>query len=230
MSITYEKLLLLKNARVNLNLGLNELCPMHVNIGLGLNQGQFLFEGKWYWDWEKEKWKHFYSMREYPPIEVSDEYSTRSWDWEIQAQFFKSNNLIPHWIDDYSHYGFLKLILNNTVDYSPVPDFVYTDTDLNALADSSSVIKNPQYHWMTRKPGQLSLTWNLLYLFPFDLWILTFVAILLVSQLMRLSSKIYKKFNVRVITTELLLIPLRSQSIHSRLTFLIFFNFKSTGT
>ena len=230
MSITHEKLLLLKNARVNQNLGLNELCPIHVNIGLGLNQGQFLFDSEWYWDWEKEKWKHFYSMREYPPIEVSDEYSTRSWDWEIQAQFFKSNNLIPHWIDDYSHYGFLKLILNNTVDYSPVPDFVYTDTDLNALADSSSVIKNPQYHWMTRKPGQLSLTWNLLYLFPFDLWILTFVAILLVSQFMRLSSKIYKKFNVRVITTELLLIPLRSQSIHSRLTFLIFFNFKSTGT
>ena len=208
MSITYEKLLLLKNARVNLNLGLNELCPMHVNIGLGLNQGQFLFDSEWYWDWEKEKWKHFYSMREYPPIEVSDEYSTRSWDWEIQAQFFKSNNLIPHWIDDYSHLGFLKLILNNTVDYCPVPGIVNTAA-LNILADSSSVIKNPQYHWMTRKPDQLSLTWNLLYLFPFDLWILTFVAILLVSQFMRCSSKIYKKFNVRVITTELLLIPLR---------------------
>ena len=208
MSITHEKLLLLKNATVNQNLGLNELCPMHVNIGLGLNQGQFLFESEWYWDWEKEKWKHFYSMREYPPIEVSDEYSTRSWDWEIQAQFFKSNNLIPHWIDDYSHLGFLKLILNNTVDYCPVPGIVNTAA-LNILADSSSVIKNPQYHWMTRKPDQLSLTWNLLYLFPFHLWILTFVAILLVSQFMRCSSKIYKKFNVRVITTELLLIPLR---------------------
>ena len=137
----------------------------------------------------------------------------RSCDWEIQAQFFKSNNISPHWIDDYSHLGFLKMILNNTVDYCPVPRIVNT-VALNMLADSSSVIKNPEYHWMTRKPDPLPLHWNLLYLFPYDLWILTFVVILLVSQFMRLSSNIYKKFNERVITTELLLVPLRYQNRH----------------
>ena len=168
MSITHEKLLFLKNATVHL--GLNELCPIHVNIGLGLDQGQF----RWEWDLENEEWK----MREYPPIEVSSDYSRRSWDWEIQAKFFESNKISPHWIDDYSLWGTVKMIMNNTVDYCPIPKTVNT-VALNILADSSSVIKNDPYHWMTRKPDQLPLFWNLLYLFPLNLWLLTFVAILL---------------------------------------------------
>ena len=221
MSITHEQLLMLKNATVNL--GFNELCPIHVYIGLGRDHGQFYIDWYWDWDWENEEWKIEYYMLEYPPIEVSDEYSQRSWDWEIQAQFFKSNNITPHWFGDTSLVslvesqgqlvwtGFMGLIHNNKVDYCPVPKIVNT-VALNMFADSSSVIKNPQYHWITRLPDQLPLHWNLLYLFPYDLWILTFVAIFFVSQFMRLSSNIYKKINERVITTELVLIPLRYQN------------------
>ena len=204
-SLTHEKLLMLKNATVNQNMDFNELCQPHVYIGLGLYQGQFSFE----WDWEQWKW----IMEEYPPIEVSNEYSRRSWDWEIQSSFFKSNNIIPHWIDDYSHLGFLKMLLNNTVDYCPVPQTVNT-VALNVLADASSVISNDPYHWVSRKPDALPLTWNLLYLFPLRLWILTFVAILIVFLFMKLSSSIYKNFNERVITTELVLIPIRYQNVH----------------
>ena len=177
----------------------NELCPPHVNIGLG-NYHSFYFE----WNWTQEKW----IMVEYPPVEVSDEFSKRSWEWEIQSSFFKSNNIIPHWIDDFSRLGFVKMILNDTVDYCPVPRIVNT-VALNVIADASSVLSNDPYHWLSRKPDALSLTWNLLYLFPLRLWILTFGAILLVFLFMKISSSIYKNFNERVITTELLLIPIR---------------------
>ena len=201
-SITHEKLLMLKNATVNQNMFLNELCPPHVNIGLGRDQGQFRFE----WDWDQWKW----IMLEYPPIEVSDEYSRRSWDWEIQSSFFKSNNIIPQWIDNYQ---FILMIRNDTFDYCPVSGIVNTFA-LNYFADASSVISNDPYHWVSKKPDALPLTWNLLYLFPLRLWILTFVAILIVFLFMKLSSSIYKNFNERVITTELVLIPIRYQNVH----------------
>ena len=200
-SLTYEKLLMLKNATVNQNMVFNELCPPHVNIGLGNIQGQFKFE----WDWEQWKW----IMIEDPPIKVSDEYSRRCWDWEIQSSFFKSNNIIPHWI---YHFHFIQMILNNTFDYCPVQEIVNTFR-LNELTDASSVLSNDQYHWVSRKPDELPLTWNLLYLFPLRLWLLTFVAICLVFLFMKLSSSIYKNFNERVITTELLLIPIRYQNV-----------------
>ena len=198
---------MLKNATVHPNIVLNELCPPHVNIGLALigSSRTLRFE----WDWEQGE----YIMVEYPPIEISDEYSSRSWDWEIQSDFFKSNNIIPHWFIYNSTLRMSQMIFYNYLDYSPLRKIVH-DEALNKHLDASSVIENDPYHWISRKPDKLPLFWNLLYLFTWRLWILTFAAILLVFLFMKFSSSIYKNFNERVITTELVLIPIRYQKLY----------------
>ena len=96
------------------------------------------------------------------------------WEWEIQAAFFKSYSITPHWINCNYTWGTLNyttgqwsgavgLIQRDEVDYA-IPNFAGTYGRSKVAAFSPGINFHP-YHWLTRYPLELTPMWNLLGLF-----------------------------------------------------------------
>ena len=162
MSVPHKKLLLLKNATVNWNLGFDDVCNEKYVIVAYNNE-------PWYFEVSNITG----NMREYEPIpEVS--YNNVGWEWEIQAGFFENNKVKPIWLNAYYNWGTLNyttgqwsgtcgMIQRNEADYG-VWGFSVTLERNKVLDFSPGQSYQPKY-WLTRYPAELSPTWNLLGLF-----------------------------------------------------------------
>ena len=162
MSVSHERLLLLKNATVNRNLGFDEVCKEKY-VYVAYNNYPLQFEvsnitGK---------------MVKYPVAPYVSYDHVVSHGWEIQAAFFQYNNIKPEWINANLNWGTLNyttgqwsgavgMIQRDEVDYA-ICCFASTHprSKVAALTATGYV---PQ-HWLTRYPLELPPTWNLLGLF-----------------------------------------------------------------
>ena len=163
MSIYHEGLMLLKNGiTVNKNLGFYDVC----------------------------KEKHIYAAYNNWPtyIEVSNitgemveyllnpqvTYASISAPWELQAAFFKYNNITPQWFNCYLTWGTLNettgqwsgavgMIQRDEVDYATT-GFAGTHPR-SKVADIAPGLEYTPYYWLTRYPLELPPTWNILGLF-----------------------------------------------------------------
>ena len=162
MSVSHEGLLLLKNATVNRNLGFDEVCnEKHVIVAY--NNEPTVFEVS---NIKGE-------MVRYPVRPVVD-YGYMAWDWEIQAAFFKSYNITPHWVNANYNWGTLNyttgqwsgavgLIQRDEADYA-IPVFGITHPLSKVAAFSPGTHYTP-YYWLTKYPQELPPTWILFGLF-----------------------------------------------------------------
>ena len=83
MSVSHERLLLLKNATVNWNLGFYDVCKeKHVYVAYNNEWGGF------------EVSNMTGEMVEYP-VEPYISYRNLAFEWEIQSAFFETNNIKP---------------------------------------------------------------------------------------------------------------------------------------
>ena len=88
MSVSHERLLLLKNATVNWNLGFNDVCKeKHVHVAY--NNEPEMFEVS----------NITGEMVEYT-VEPYVSFINIAFEWEIQEAFFKTNNIKPHWFNN----------------------------------------------------------------------------------------------------------------------------------
>ena len=162
MSVSHERLLLLKNAAVNRNLSFDNVCvEKHVVVAY-IN----------YFGWFEVS-NITGEMMKYPVYPVVD-YNMIAHEWEIQATFFKSYNITPHWINANFTWGTLNyttgqwsgavgLIQRDEADYA-IPLFSGTYPRGKVAAFSPGYDYVP-YHWLTRYPLELTPMWNLLGLF-----------------------------------------------------------------
>ena len=108
------------------------------------------------------------------PVQPVVKYWPVAWEWEIQAIFFKYNNITPHWINCNYTWGTLNyatgqwsgavgLIQRDEADYA-IFDFSGSYGRSQVAAFSPGIEYSP-LHWLTRYPQELSPTWNLLGLF-----------------------------------------------------------------
>ena len=166
MSVTHEGLLLLKIAKVNRNLGFDDVCvEKHVYVAYNNDWGYF------------EVSNITGEMVKYQVMPMVAQNAV-SWEWEIQAAFFKYNNIIPHWINCNFTWGWIDnttnqwtgavgLIERDEVDYA-ICCFAGTHGRIKVAAFSPGIQYLP-YHWLTRYPLELPPTWNLLRLFTKEL-------------------------------------------------------------
>ena len=163
MSIYHEGLLLLKNeTTVNKNLGFDDVCKeKHVYVAYNNEPPAFSVSNI------------TGEMVEYPVSPVVT-YAVIAYEWEIQAAFFKYNNIKPHWINANYTWGTLNettgqwsgavgLIQRDEADYA-IWGFSGTYPRSKVAAFSPGIVFAP-YHWFTRYPLELPPTWNLLGLF-----------------------------------------------------------------
>ena len=163
MSVTHEGLLLLKSATVNKNLGFDDVCKeKHVYIAYN-NEPPDIFEVS----------NITGEMVRYPVLPVVS-YVNVAWEWEIQAAFFKYNNITPHWINCNYTWGTLNyttgqwsgavgLIQRDEADYA-IFGFAGTHPRSKVAAFSPGIQYTP-IHWFTRYPQELTPIWNLFGLF-----------------------------------------------------------------
>ena len=161
MSRSHERLLMLKNATVNRNLGFNDLCKdKHVSVAY--NNAPMEFEVS-----------NTGEMVEYPVQPVMG-YWPVAWEWEIQAAFFKYNNITPQWLNANYSWGWLNettgqwsgavgMIQRDEADYA-IFGFGGSYPRSKVASFSPGNMFTP-YYWLTRYPLELSPTWNLLRLF-----------------------------------------------------------------
>ena len=160
MSATHERLLLLKSATVNRNLGFDEVCKeKHVYVGYNNEQGWFgVSKGK----------------LEKLPLKTYVRYHSIAQEPEIQELFFKSYNITPHWINcnftwgtlDYTTgqwSGGVGLIQRDEADYA-LHGYAGTYGRSKVAAFSPGTSYMP-FHWLTRYPLKLAPVWNLIGLF-----------------------------------------------------------------
>ena len=162
MSVSHEGLLLLKSATVKRNLGFDDVCnEKHVYVGYN-NQA-----------WTFEVSNITGQMVRYPVDPVVG-YLSVAREWEIQAAFFKYNNITPHWTNANYTWGTLNyttgqwsgavgLIQRDEADYAII-NFAVTHPRSKVAAFSPGTHYMP-YHWLTRYPLELTPMWNLLGLF-----------------------------------------------------------------
>ena len=162
MRVSHERLLLLKNATVNWNLGFDDVCKeKHAYIAYNSEPGTFELSNR------------TGNLMEYP-VEPFLSYWNIAWEWETQAAFFKSCNIKPIWVDANYTWGWLDNVTNqwtgavgmierDEVDYA-IWGFTGTYPRSQVAAFSPGIEYMP-YHWLTRYPQKLSPTWNLLGLF-----------------------------------------------------------------
>ncbi len=161
MSFSHERLLLLKSATVNRNLGFDDVCnEKHVIVAYNNKWGVF------------EVSPITGEMVKYP-VRPYVWYASIAKKWEIEAAFFKSYNITPHWIIFYSggtlNYttgqwsGAVGLIHRDEADYA-IANFASTYSRSKVAAFSPGIEYKP-LHWLTRNPMKLSPMWNLLKLF-----------------------------------------------------------------
>ena len=162
MSVYHERLLLLKSATVNRNLVFDEVC---------IEKHAFVAYNNW---WEIFEVSNITGeMVRYPVWPVVRWYSV-AYEWEIQASFFKYNNITPHWIYCFYTWGTLNyttgqwsgavgLIQKDEADYA-IWGFAGTHPRSKVAAFSPGIHYNPK-HWLTRYPLELTPMWNLFGLF-----------------------------------------------------------------
>ena len=97
MSSHHEGLLLLKNATVNKNLVFDDICK-EKNVIVAYNNEPGIFAVS----------NITGEMVEYYPLHNIVNYWSMSWEWVIQAAFFKSNNINPRWINANYTWGTLN--------------------------------------------------------------------------------------------------------------------------
>ena len=146
-SVSHERLLLLKNATVNRNLGFNDVCKeKHVYVAYINEPGIF------------EVSKVTGEMVRYQVWPVVRD--SISFEWEIQAAFFKSNNIKPQWINANYTWGTLNyntgqwsgavgLIQRDEADYA-IYGFAYTHPRSKVAALSATLYR--PLHWLPRYP------------------------------------------------------------------------------
>ena len=153
MSVSHKRLLLLKNATVNRNLGFDDVCR-DKNVVVAYNN-------------------------EFPVFEVSQvtgemvKFQVRNYlhegsiarEWEIQATFFATHNINPKWINANFNWGILNdttgqwsgavgLIQRDEADYAI---FGFGPTyDRSKVAAFSPAMHYSPLHWLTRRPQELS--------------------------------------------------------------------------
>ena len=163
MSVYHERLLLLKSATVNKNLGFDGVCKeRHVLVGYNNDPPWFQLS-----DITGE-------MVRWPPVWPVVNYGNVAHEWEIQEAFFKYNNITPHWINCNYTWGTLNyttgqwsgaigLIQRDEADYALCCfSGTYPRSKVAAFSPGTQYIP---YHWLTRYPLELPPTWNLLGLF-----------------------------------------------------------------
>ena len=167
MSVYHVRLLLLKNATVNRNLGFDDVCvEKHVYIAYN-NEPPDIFEVN----------NVTGEMVEYE-VQHAVSFNAVSYEFEIQAAFFKYNNIIPHWMNSNYTWGWYDNITNkwtgavgkiesDEVDYA-ICCFGGTHAR-STVAFFSPPLQYMPYHWLTRYPLELPPTWNLLGLFTKEL-------------------------------------------------------------
>ena len=105
MSVSHERLLLLKSAAVNSNLSFDDVCKdKHVLVAYN-NEPEVFEVSNITGDMVTTGWP-WYSVRpvlRWLPI---------AWEWELQAAFFKYNNITPHWINANYTWGWLDNTTN----------------------------------------------------------------------------------------------------------------------
>ena len=162
LSVTHEGLLLLKSATVNRNLGFGEVCK-EKNVLLAYNNQMDTFVVS---NITGEMVR--YSV--YPVVS----FWNIAFEWEINAAFFKYNNITPHWINANYSWGTLNyttgqwsgavgLIQRDEADYA-IASFAGTHPRSKVAAFSSGIQYMP-VHWLTRYPLDLPPIWNLVGLF-----------------------------------------------------------------
>ena len=162
MSVSHERLLLLKSATVNWNLGFDTVCrDKHVYAAYQELWGTFEVddEGEIVTIEGDPKIVGFYNM---------------AYEWEIQLAFLESYSITPHWINANYTWGSLNettgqwsgavgVIQRKEADYA-IFGFLST-YDRSKVATFSSVTNYYPLHWLTKYPKKLSPTWNLMGLF-----------------------------------------------------------------
>ena len=162
MSVSYERLLLQKSATVNLNVGFGEVCK-EKHVYVAYNNEPDVFEVS----------NITGEMVRWPVLPILGYYPI-AWEWEMQAIFFKYNNITPHWINANYTWGTLNyttsqwsgavgLIQRDEADYA-IQGFAGTHPR-SKVADFSSGIHYLPQHWLTRYPLELTPMWNLFGLF-----------------------------------------------------------------
>ena len=160
LSVSHEGLFLLKNTTKKRKLGFDDVCvEKQVYVGY-INYG---FEVSNITG-EMVRWQ----------VQPYVGYETVAYEWEIQAAFFKYNNITPHWINCNSTWGSLNyttgqwsgavgLIQRDEADYA-IWGFGVTCARSKVAAFSPGIDYQPD-HWLTRYPRELTPMWNLLGLF-----------------------------------------------------------------
>ena len=162
MSIPHDKLLLLKNATVNRNLGFDEVCKeKHATIGYNNELPLFGVSETG-------------EMLKYLVVPFVRYGQNVANPWEMQEAFFKYNNIKPRWLNANYNWGILDqttgqwsgavgLIQKDEVDYA-IRGFSCTYARSKVAAFSMPTHFQTQ-HLLTRYPQELPPTWNLLGLF-----------------------------------------------------------------
>ena len=162
MSVTHKRLLLLKNATVNWNLGFDNVC-IETNVLVAYINEPGVFEVS----------NITGEMVEYP-VEPYLGFWNIAQEWEIQATFFEIYNIKPTWINaNYSWgwlnyttgqwYGAIGMIHRDEADYA-LFCFGVTHEISEVSGFSQATYFIPTY-WLTRYPLEVPPTWNLLGLF-----------------------------------------------------------------
>ena len=162
MSVSHERLLLLKNATVNRNLGFDDVCK-EKQVHVAYNNEPGIFEVS----------NITGEMVEYP-VQPYMKYYSIALEWEIQAAFFETNNIEPMWLNANYTWGTVNyttgqwtgavgMIQRNEADYA-ICCFSGTYARSKVATFSPGIDYNPK-HWLTRYPLELPPTWNLLGLF-----------------------------------------------------------------
>ena len=159
-SVSHERVLLLKNATVNMNF--DDLC-LEKQVYVAYNRVRWIFEVN---NITGEMVKYV--------VEPIISHINVAHEWEMQAAFFEYNNIKPKWYNAYFNWGTLNktsgqwsgavgMIQRDEVDYA-IWGFAGTYARSKVAAFSPGIEYLP-YHWLTRYPQKLSPTWNLLGLF-----------------------------------------------------------------
>ena len=180
MSVSHERLLLLKNAAANINLSFDNVCKEKQVYVAYINQPSF-FEVSSYTGQYKDEMQIISTkpfdvrkgeMVKYP---VRPDVKTKRlvWEWEAPAAFFAFYNIKPIWLNANTHgtlnsttgqwSGAVGMIQRDEVDHG-ICCFSRTHERSKVAAFSPATSFAPNY-WLTKYPSELSPTWNLLGLF-----------------------------------------------------------------
>ena len=150
MSVTLDRLLMLKNATVNRNLGFDDVCrEKYVVVAYNNERAKF------------EISKTTGEMVRYPVVTYLTLVNV-AWEWEIQAIFFATYNIKPIWINCNFTWGSLNY---TTGQWSGAVGLIQRDEADYAIFGFGGGIQYMPYHWLTRYPLELTPMWNLFGLF-----------------------------------------------------------------